>query len=35
MGLVETVALAESREYYDADQLQYLFPIRSLELYGP
>jgi mannose-6-phosphate isomerase-like protein (cupin superfamily) len=35
MGLVETVVLAESREYYDADQLQYLFPIRSLELYGP
>jgi hypothetical protein len=35
MGLVETVVLAEGREYYDADQLQYLFPIRSLELYGP
>jgi mannose-6-phosphate isomerase-like protein (cupin superfamily) len=35
MGLVENVMLAVGREHYDADQLQHLFPIRSLELYGP
>lgn len=35
MSLIETLTLAEGREYYDVDQLQYLFPIRSLEFYGP
>jgi mannose-6-phosphate isomerase-like protein (cupin superfamily) len=34
-GVIETLRLAGNRERYDVDQLQYLFPIRSLSLYGP
>jgi mannose-6-phosphate isomerase-like protein (cupin superfamily) len=33
--LAEQVTLCASRERYDADHIQYLFPIRSLTLYGP
>ena len=34
-GIIEKLSLAGSRERYDSDQLQYLFPIQSLTLYGP
>lgn len=34
-GLIENMRFAAPRERYDVDQLQYLFPIRSLSLYGP
>ena len=34
MEIIERTRLAAEREVYLADQLQYLFPIRKLELYG-
>ncbi len=34
-GVIENLKLAAGRERYDVDQIQYLFPIRSLTLYGP
>ncbi|QRM36050.1 cupin domain-containing protein [Microvirga sp. VF16] len=35
LAMVEGVALAAGREHYLADHLQYLFPISTVELYGP
>lgn len=35
MHLIEGLSLAGERLWYDADCFQYLFPIRSLTLYGP
>src|SRR5579862_3904781 len=35
MHLIEGISLAGERLWYDADRFQYLFPIRSLTLYGP
>jgi hypothetical protein len=35
LTLVESAGMAAGREAYPFDQLQYLFPIRSLQLYGP
>lgn len=35
VALTERATLAAGRENYDPDQLQFLFPIQSLELYGP
>jgi hypothetical protein len=35
MEIIERTRLAAEREVYLGDQLQYLFPIRKLELYGP
>jgi mannose-6-phosphate isomerase-like protein (cupin superfamily) len=35
LHLIESSPLAGERMWYDADRFQYLFPIRSLELYGP
>ncbi|MEU7040926.1 hypothetical protein AB0A77_07685 [Streptomyces varsoviensis] len=35
LGLVERSRLAAEREAYEAVSLQYLFPLRWLELYGP
>ncbi|EDZ98848.1 hypothetical protein BH160DRAFT_5845 [Burkholderia sp. H160] len=35
LGLVEGAVLAAGREYYVFEELQYLFPIKSLTLYGP
>jgi hypothetical protein len=35
MGLVERVHLVTGRENYFGKSLQYLFPFKSLELYGP
>ena len=35
MALVEDVQLAAGREQYPSCELQYLFPIRELMLYGP
>jgi mannose-6-phosphate isomerase-like protein (cupin superfamily) len=35
LHLIESTRLAGERMWYDADRFQYLFPIRSLELYGP
>lgn len=35
LRLVEQTQLAAGREHYLHDHLQYLFPIRDLELYGP
>src|ERR1051326_1890085 len=35
LALVESAALGAGREAYQFDELQYLFPIRALQLYGP
>jgi hypothetical protein len=35
LSLVESAGLAAGREAYAFDELQYLFPIRALQLYGP
>ena len=35
LEMVEGAGLAAGREAYPFDELQYLFPIRSLQLYGP
>lgn len=35
LGLIEGTVLAGDRMWYDADNFQYLFPIRTLSLYGP
>lgn len=35
LGLVEQTVLSAERQHYDADSLQYLFPLSWLELYGP
>lgn len=35
LQLIECTTLAGERLWYDADRFQYLFPIRSLSLYGP
>jgi mannose-6-phosphate isomerase-like protein (cupin superfamily) len=35
LTLVKSTSLAASREKYPLDALQYLFPIRALQLYGP
>jgi hypothetical protein len=35
LSLVEGAGLAAGREAYPFDELQYLFPIRALQLYGP
>jgi hypothetical protein len=35
LTLVEGAALAAGREAYPFEELQYLFPIRALQLYGP
>jgi hypothetical protein len=35
LALVESTSLAAGRENYPFDELQFLFPIRDLQLYGP
>ena len=35
LGLIERMQLAAEREFYVAEQLQYLIPYEYLELYGP
>src|SRR5205807_2590076 len=35
LALVESASLAAGRENYPFEDLQFLFPIRSLQLYGP
>ena len=35
LTMIEGVSLASGRENYPFDELQFLFPISSLELYGP
>src|SRR5580658_5239331 len=35
LNLIESAPLAAGRENYPFEDLQYLFPIRSLTLYGP
>ena len=35
LSLIESAPLAAGREHYPFEDLQYLFPIRNLTLYGP
>lgn len=35
LGLIERMQLAAEREFYVAEQLQYLIPYEFLKLYGP
>src|SRR5258707_9012679 len=35
LNLIESAPLAAGREHYPFEDLQYLFPIRNLTLYGP
>lgn len=35
LGLIESAVLAAARECYDFEELQYLFSIQSIHLYGP
>jgi len=35
MSLIETMQLSEKRQYYPAEDLQYLVPIEHLDIYGP